>query len=60
MKFQGKEYILQDGTRAVYFEREYFNFMVLEKNNLQFILGTSNKITDIEAAEELVRIANSI
>ena len=60
MIFQGKEYILQDGTRAVYFEREYFNFMVLEKNNLQFILGTSNKITDIEAAEELVRIANSI
>lgn len=60
MIFQGKEYILEDGTRAVYFEREYFNFMVFEKYNLQFIMGISNKLTDQETAEELVRIANSI
>ncbi|MBQ0138318.1 MAG: carbon monoxide dehydrogenase, partial [Kurthia sp.] len=60
MIFQGKEYILEDGTRAVYFEREYFNFMVFEKNNLQYIMGISNKISFKETAEELVRIANSI
>lgn len=60
MIFQGKEYLLEDGTKAVYFEREYFNFMVFEKNNLQFIMGISNKITAKETAEELVRIANSL
>ncbi|MEK5187132.1 MULTISPECIES: hypothetical protein [Solibacillus] len=60
LEFKGKEYLLEDGTKAVYFEREYFNFMFFEKNNLQFLMGISNKITDIDPGEELVRIANSI
>ncbi|MER2089495.1 MAG: carbon monoxide dehydrogenase [Sporosarcina sp.] len=60
MEFKGKEYLLEDGTKAVYFEREYFNFMVFEKNNLQFLMGISNKIIDIDPGEELVRLANSI
>lgn len=60
MEFKGKEYLLEDETKAVYFESEYFNFMVFEKNNLQFLMGISNKIRDIDPDEELARIANSM
>ncbi|MBK3497202.1 hypothetical protein JFL43_20700 [Viridibacillus sp. YIM B01967] len=33
--FNGKEYTLQDGSKATYFEQQLFNFFVFEKNNLK-------------------------
>ncbi|MFJ7737633.1 carbon monoxide dehydrogenase [Lysinibacillus sp. NPDC097287] len=60
LNFNGKEYTLQDGTKAIYFEGRLFNFFVFEKNNLQYLLGIHNKVANAATPETLVRIANSI
>lgn len=60
LNLNGKEYTLQDGSKAIYFEHQLFNFLVFEKNNLQYILGISNKVANKVTPETLVLIANSI
>lgn len=60
LNFKGKEYTLQDGSKAIYFEDHLFNFFVFEKNNLQYILGIYKKVSNTETPDTLVRIANSV
>ncbi|MEK5422941.1 carbon monoxide dehydrogenase [Viridibacillus sp. FSL R5-0477] len=60
INFKGKEYALKDGSKGIYFEHLYLNFLVFEKNNLQYILGIHKNVSNIEIPETLVRIANSI
>ncbi|KOS66400.1 carbon monoxide dehydrogenase [Lysinibacillus contaminans] len=60
LNLNGKEYTLQDGTKGIYFEDRLFNFIVFEKNNLQYMFGIYNKVANTETPDTLVRIANSI
>ena len=57
---KGKEYTLQDDTKAIYFEDHLFNFFVFEENNLQYILGIHKKVSNTETPDTLVRLANSV
>ncbi|MGG0656425.1 carbon monoxide dehydrogenase [Rummeliibacillus pycnus] len=57
---EGKEYTLQDGGKAFYFESHQFNFLVFEKNDLQYLLGIYREVTNVEMPNTLVRIANSV
>lgn len=59
LNLNGQEYVLQDGTKALYFEEQLFHFFVFEKNNLQYMLGINNKVADKETLETFVLIANS-
>ena len=56
----GKEYTIQDGAKAIYFEYQLLNFFVSEKNNLQYMLGIFNKISNKVTSETFVLIANTI
>lgn len=60
LNYEGKEYVLQDGSKAIYFESHQFNFLVFEKNNLQYVLGIHKKISNTETLDMLIRIANSV
>ncbi|MFJ7730780.1 carbon monoxide dehydrogenase [Lysinibacillus sp. NPDC097231] len=60
LNLNGKEYTLQDGVKAIYFEHQLFNFFVFEKNNLQYMLGIYNKVANKVTPETFVLIANSI
>lgn len=64
LTFKGKsnqeEYTLQNGTKAIYFEDQLFNFLVFEKNNLQYMLGINKKVSNKVTPDNLVQIANSI
>ena len=60
LDFNGKEYKLQDGTKAIYFEDTLFNFFVFEKNNLQYLLGIYKEVSNAQTPDILVRIANSV
>lgn len=60
LDFEGKEYTLQDGTTGIYFEHHIFYFFVFKKNNLQYILGLDKNVTNLDATEVLLDIANSI
>ncbi|MFJ7407023.1 MULTISPECIES: carbon monoxide dehydrogenase [unclassified Lysinibacillus] len=60
LNLNSKEYTLQDGAKAIYFEHQLFNFFVFEKNNLQYMLGIYNKVANEVTPEILVLIANSI
>ncbi|MEK4230218.1 carbon monoxide dehydrogenase [Solibacillus sp. FSL H8-0538] len=60
LNLNGKEYTLQDGSKAIYFEGQLFNFFVFEKNNLQYLLGINKKVSNTETPDILIRIANSI
>ncbi|GAB0169437.1 carbon monoxide dehydrogenase [Lysinibacillus sp. CTST325] len=60
LNFKGKEFTLQDGTKAIYFEDQLFNFFVFEKNNLQYLLGIYKETTNTDTPHTLVKIANSI
>ncbi|WP_155591245.1 carbon monoxide dehydrogenase [Lysinibacillus cavernae] len=60
LNLNGKEYALQDGAKAIYFEHQLFNFFVFEKNNLQYMLGIYNKVANKVTPETFVLIANSI
>lgn len=58
--FNGKEYKLQDGTKAIYFEDKLFDFFVFEKKNLQYLLGIYKEVSNAQTPDILVQIANSI
>ncbi|MFJ7916903.1 MULTISPECIES: carbon monoxide dehydrogenase [unclassified Lysinibacillus] len=60
LNFKGKEYTLQDDTKAIYFEDQLFNFFVFEKNNLQYLLGIYKEVTNTDTPHTLVKIANSL
>ncbi|MFJ8260812.1 carbon monoxide dehydrogenase [Rummeliibacillus sp. NPDC094406] len=60
LKLNGKEYTLQDGSKAIYFEDLLFNFLVFEKNNLQYLLGIYREVSNLDMPDTLVRIANSV
>ncbi|MGG0657245.1 carbon monoxide dehydrogenase [Rummeliibacillus pycnus] len=60
LNLNGKEFTLQDGSKAIYFESHQFNFLVFEKNDLQYLLGIYRKVPNTVTPESLVKIANSI
>lgn len=60
VKFEGEEFLLQDGVLGIYFESQIFNFFVFEKNNLQYLLGINKKIANSKTPELFSVIANSI
>ena len=60
LKLNGKEYSLQDGSKAIYFEDHLFNYLVFEKNNLQYLIGIYREVSNVEMPETLLRIANSV
>ena len=58
--FEGKEYTLEDGNKGFYFENHLFNFFVFEKGELQYLLGISKKVKNMEPQKVLLEIANSV
>ncbi|WP_397538663.1 hypothetical protein [Rummeliibacillus pycnus] len=56
----GKEFTLQDRSKAIYFESPQFIFLIFEKNDLQYLLGIYREVSNVETPETLVRIANSV
>lgn len=60
LSFEGEEHTLRDGSKAIYFEDQLFNFLVFEENNLQYILGIHKRVSNIKTPETLIRIANSV
>ena len=58
--FVGKEYVLQYGGKGIYFDFHNFHFYVFEKNNLQYLLGIHQDVSDVETPNMLARIADSV
>ena len=59
-EFEVKEYTLKDGNKGFYFEKQLFEFFVFEKGELQYSLGISKKVKNIEPQTVLLEIANSV
>ncbi|MBG9550022.1 DUF4367 domain-containing protein [Cytobacillus firmus] len=55
-----KEYTLQSGHKAIYFEHQLLNFLVFEKDNYQYMLGIDKNLSGKVTPDNLVQIANSI
>lgn len=60
VKYEGEKYTLQDGSEGVFFEHHIFNFFVIEKNNLQYIISIDKNVKGIDAPKVLLDVANSI
>ncbi|QCR32334.1 carbon monoxide dehydrogenase [Lysinibacillus sp. SGAir0095] len=60
LDYEGKEYLLQDGTKGMYFANHIFYFFVFEKNNLQYVVSIDKNVSDIDPPKVLLDIANSI
>ncbi|MBB4826059.1 hypothetical protein HNO89_003296 [Sporosarcina luteola] len=59
LQLEGEKYTLQDGSTAIYFEHDIFNFFVFEKGNLQYILGINKNVSATATPQILIEIANS-
>lgn len=55
-----KVFTLQSGEEALYIEDRLFNFLFVDKGNLQYIFGVDKRVSDKITPEVLVSIANSI
>lgn len=60
INFVGKEYVLQYGGKGIYFRSHFFHFYVFEKNNLQYILGIHQEVSNMDTPNMLARIADSV
>ena len=55
-----KQYTLENGTNAVYFEDTLFNCLVFEINDWQYIIGIDKRLSESITPNSLIKIANSI
>lgn len=55
-----REYVLQNGQKAIYMVEQYHNVLVFENGNWQYLLGVDTKASDKVTPEVLLEIANSI
>ncbi len=57
--FEGTEYMLQGGTKGIYFKDNLYDYLAFEKNYLQYIVGLDRNVDNGNTVQVLIDIANT-